>query len=108
MINNLISEFLKILRTPLSLEIITLLKESDKTQKEISKKLNLSQSYVSQMLKRLEKAYITQSYIENKKKKFKIKDTDLLDIIDNIKNYILKNEKKRYNDLLSGTDIFEN
>jgi DNA-binding Lrp family transcriptional regulator len=101
LIDELISDFLKILKRPLNLRIIRFIKDTSKTQIEIAKKLNLSQSYTSQLLKNLENSQIIQSYKVKRIKKFKVKDNDIFNVIDTIKAYVIEKEKEKYNELFS-------
>ena len=98
-INQLISDFLKIMAKPYTLEIISLTRDSPKTQRVLIQNLKLSQSYISQILKNLEKSHIIASYMENKEKKFQIKNPEILNVIDMIRDYVVKMEKLRLEEL---------
>jgi len=92
---NLIANFSKILADPVKLRIIKLLKENNRTSKEIQEILDLSQSYASTQLKKLKDKGIIEFNKEGKNKRYNIADQKILAIISEIGDFVIKREKER-------------
>jgi len=92
-------DFLKILADPTRLEILALLRSSDKTSLKIQKALKKSQSTISQHLKLL----INNNLIISEKKSninyYKIKNLDIFQLISSISDFANEINKEKLKEL---------
>ena len=87
--------FFRLLGDTTRLELLYLLKEKEVTQAYIQKKLNKSQSTISQHLKYLIEANLVEVHLNEKINHYRIKDPRILNLIDTFHVFItnLNNEK---------------
>jgi DNA-binding transcriptional ArsR family regulator len=90
-----IADFLKILADPTRLEILNLLKNSEKTSAEIQDILNRKQSTVSQQLKTLIDADLINFEKKGSSKYYNIKYPYIFKIITFIQSFVLTLERDK-------------
>jgi ArsR family transcriptional regulator len=99
-------EFLKVLTDPTRLEILDLLKKSEKNSSEIQKKLKRSQSTVSKHLNLL----INNNLVDFEKKDninyYKIKNNEIFSLLSNINSIVISVNRERFKDLRD-VDVFD-
>lgn len=92
-------EFLKVLADPTRLEILDILKKKVKNSSEIQKELNKSQSTISKHLNLL----VDNNLIDFEKKAnikyYKIKNTDLFNLLSNIISIVADINKEKLKDI---------
>jgi DNA-binding transcriptional ArsR family regulator len=81
-------EFLKILGDKARISILELLKEGEKSPKEIQNFLNRSQSTVSQQLKMLLNGNLISVRSEGVSKFYRVKNTQIYDLLRHIGAYV--------------------
>ncbi|TFG22182.1 MAG: ArsR family transcriptional regulator [Promethearchaeota archaeon] len=96
-IRNLSVDFFKVLSDSTRLELLYLLKEREVTQAYIQKRLEKSQSTVSQHLKNLIDANLVDVEINEKVNHYKIKDKKFFELLDAVIEFVIKlNKEKLY------------
>lgn len=98
-IRHLSVEFFKLLADPTRLELLYLLKEKEVTQAYIQKKLNKSQSTISQHLKNLIDANLVDVEINEKVNHYRIKDSRFFDLLDVFHAFVIKINKEKLDDI---------
>lgn len=92
-----LTEFLKILADKTRLEILEFLRDiGEKSASEIENNLKKSQSTISQQLKILVKAKLIDVRRESRNKFYKIRDSDIFKILDNVNDFIFNMDKKEF------------
>jgi len=89
-IRQLSVEFFKVLGDQTRLEILYLLKEKNTTQGEIQEKLEKTQSTISQHLTKLKNANLIESEIHDNVKHYKIKDTEIFELLHSLQVFLIK------------------
>ncbi|KKN30419.1 hypothetical protein LCGC14_0834270 [marine sediment metagenome] len=98
--------FFKVLGESTRLNILNFIKDEEKSSQEIQKALNKSQSIISQRLKNLIEADIIVVRRKQNKKYYKVKYSQILEIITRTEDLIsLKNKAKI--DKLTDSDILD-
>ena len=92
-------EFLRVLADPTRLEILDLLKDSEKSSSEIQKKLNRSQSTTSKHLNMLVDNNLIYFEKKNNIKHYKIKNFDIFNLIDKIYSIVGDINKEKFKDI---------
>lgn len=91
--------FLKTLGDETRLKILNLLKRKGMTAKKIEEQLDKSQSTISQHLKNLLEAGFVEKVDsdnpEEKAKVYKIKDANIIRLLDNIKTFVISQKKSQ-------------
>ena len=90
-----IAEFLKVLSDQTRLEILELLKNGEKTSKDIQTTLDKSQSTVSQHLKRLYDEDLILSEEKDNLKYYKIKYQYIFKILSFIQSFVITLQKEK-------------
>jgi len=90
------SNFLKILSDPTRLSILEFLKDNPSTSIKIQISLNISQSYASHQLKKLNDADLIEYEKKGKIKYYKTKNNGISKLLALIQSYIYKLEKEKY------------
>ena len=90
-----ISDFLKILADQTRLEILELLKNGEKTSKEIQKKLKKSQSTISQHLKRLNDEDLIINEEKNNVNYYTIKYQYVYKILSFVQSFVITLQKEK-------------
>ncbi|MHA1489590.1 MAG: ArsR/SmtB family transcription factor [Promethearchaeota archaeon] len=100
-----LTEFLKILADTTRLEILEFLrtepgekKKREKSAGEIENGLKKSQSTISQQLKVLVKAKLINVRRESRNKFYKIRDSDIFKILDNVNDFLFNIDKKEFSE----------
>ncbi|MFX1293748.1 MAG: ArsR/SmtB family transcription factor [Promethearchaeota archaeon] len=96
-----IANFLKVLADITRLKIIKFLKDSENTANNIQTAMKKSQSTISQQLKILTNADILEVRRVGAKKVYKIKNTQIFDVISFINTYLSSITKDKIEDLVS-------
>lgn len=105
MLNENLSEFIKILSDPSRLDILDALKEgSEMSASEIENAIGKSQSSTSQQLKNLVNANILNVRRESRNKYFKIRDPQIFNILIEITIYLSNINQDKIEEL-SDVDI---
>ena len=103
-IRSLSVDFFKVLSDPTRLELLYLLREREVTQADIQKKLEKSQSTVSQHLKYLIDANLVEVEINEKINHYKIKDKRFFELLDAVHEFVIKLSKEKL-DGISELDV---
>jgi len=98
-IKRLTLEFLKLLADPVRLEILSLLKISSLNSADLQKELGRSQSTTSKHLNMLILNDIIDFERKNKVKYYRIKNDEVIELLNNIISTVLNMNKKRLKDL---------
>ena len=99
-------EFLKILADPTRLEILDLLKDSQKSSSEIQKTLSRSQSTISKHLNILIDNNLIDFEKKNYIKYYKIKNANIFNLISNINSIVANINKEKFKDIRD-VDIYD-
>lgn len=99
-------EFLKILADPVRLEILYFLKKSVRSSSGIQKELKRSQSTISKHLSMLVDARLIEYDKRDNLKYYRIKNTEVFELLKNINSIVLKNTRERLRDV-QDADIFD-
>jgi DNA-binding transcriptional ArsR family regulator len=105
-IDSEIVELLKVLGDSTRLGILQYIKNEQQTATVIQKKLNKSQSTISQHLKILLDADLIEYTRKGKKKLYSIKNREILNIIAMIQKFIVEEKKKELEEY-SKLDIYD-
>ncbi|MEE9376916.1 MAG: metalloregulator ArsR/SmtB family transcription factor [Candidatus Lokiarchaeia archaeon] len=92
-------EFLKVIADSTRLEILNLLKGSEKSSSDIQKELDRSQSTISKHLNMLVDNNLIAFEKKDNKKYYKIYNTDIIDLIDRINSIVLNINKEKLRDI---------
>lgn len=99
-------EFLKVIADPTRLEILDLLKKSEKSSSEIQKDLSRSQSTISKHLNIL----VDKNLIDFKKKDnvkyYIIKNSNIFNLIERINSIVAEINKEKFRDIRD-VDIYD-
>ena len=101
-----IVEFLKVLADPTRLEILDLLKNSEKNSSEIQKELKRSQSTISKHLNMLYENNLISFEKRENIKQYKIKNTNIFNLLSNINSIVADINKEKLKDLRD-VDIYD-
>lgn len=99
-------EFLKVLADPTRLEILNLLKSSEKNSSEIQKTLKRSQSTISKHLNLLVDNNLINFEKKDNIKYYKIKNTDIFNLLSNVILIVENINKERFKDIRD-IDIYD-
>lgn len=100
-----VSNFLKILSDPYSIEIIRLLKNTELISKDIQDTLNISQSYTSQELKILKQSGIINMRKDGNIKYYYITNKSIFRVLSTINSYILELQKEKFQKMVKSDNL---
>ena len=92
-------EFLKIIGDPTRLDILDLLKGSEKSSLEIKKNLNKSQSTISKHLNMLYDNHLIEYEKKNNIKYYKIKNLNIFNLFNRINSLVAEIYKEKFKDI---------
>ena len=92
-------EFLKVIADATRLEILNLLKGSEKSSSDIQNEINRSQSTISKHLNMLVDNNLITFEKKDNKKYYKIYNADIIDLIDRINSVVLNINKEKLRDI---------
>ncbi|TKJ22697.1 MAG: hypothetical protein CEE43_05570 [Promethearchaeota archaeon Loki_b32] len=92
-------EFLKIIGDPTRLDILDLLKGSEKSSLEIKKNLNKSQSTISKHLNMLYDNNLIEYEKKNNIKYYKIKNLSIFNLLNRINSLVAEIYKEKFKDI---------
>lgn len=91
-------EFLKVLAEPVRLEILDLLQNSENSASKIKNILDRSQSTISKHLGMLVEHNLIDFEKRDNIKYYRIKNSEVIDLIKNISTIVLNNNRKKLKD----------
>ncbi|MFW9972711.1 MAG: ArsR/SmtB family transcription factor [Candidatus Odinarchaeota archaeon] len=100
-----VSNFLKVLSDPYSIEIIRLLKNNELISKEIQELLDISQSYTSQELNILKQLGIINVRKDGNVKYYYIANKSIFKVLSLINSYILELQKEKYQKMVKSDNL---
>ncbi len=105
-LNRFILDFVNALNDQTRLDIVNMLRNSEKTSEEIQKTLDKSQSTISQQLKKLIDANIISSEKKAGKNTYFIKDSYIFKVLSSIQSYVVNQNKERLK-VLTDINIYD-
>jgi ArsR family transcriptional regulator len=99
-------KFLKVLTDPTRLEILDLLKKSEKNSFEIQKELKRSQSTISKHLNLLINSNLIDFEKKDNKNYYKIKNNNIFVLLSNINSIVIATNRERFKDLRD-VDVYD-